>query len=78
MEKKIKQLFDYQKFSRNPRLDAMLAEAEGRYAAVDDDALEMVSAAGEPVPDAAFSSEYVGALMVPEDPAIWDATEDRL
>ena len=47
MEKKLRQVFDYQKFARNPRLDAMLAEAEFRCADLDDDALEQVSAAGE-------------------------------
>ena len=47
MEQKLKKLFDYQKFQRNSRLDAMLAEAEGRCAEVDDDALELVSAAGD-------------------------------
>lgn len=47
MEQKLKKLFDYQKFQRNSRLDAMLAEYEGRYAEVDDDALKMVSAAGD-------------------------------
>lgn len=48
MEQKLKRLFDYQKFARNPRLDAMLAEAEGRYAGgLSDDDLELVSAAGD-------------------------------
>ena len=47
MEQKLKRLFDYQKFQRNSRLEAMLAEAEGRCAEVDDEALELVSAAGE-------------------------------
>ena len=47
MEHKLKRLFDYQKFQRNSRLEAMLAEAEGRCAEVDDEALELVSAAGE-------------------------------
>ena len=54
MEQKLKRLFDYQKFQRNSRLEAMLAEAEGRCAEVDDDALELVSAAGcsyEPMAD---------------------------
>ena len=46
MEQKLKRLFDYQKFQRNSRLEAMLAEAEGRCAEVDDEALEVVSAAG--------------------------------
>ena len=48
MEQKLKRLFDYQKFQRNSRLEAMLAEAEGKCAAIDDDALELVNAAGEP------------------------------
>lgn len=47
MEQKLKRLFDYQKFQRNSRLEAMLAEAEGRCAEVDEDALELVSAAGD-------------------------------
>ena len=47
MEQKLKRLFDYQKFQRNSRLDAMLAEAEGRCAEVDDEALELISAAGD-------------------------------
>lgn len=59
MEKKLKRLFDYQRFARNPRLEAMLAEAEGQLAAIDDSALEMVSAAGEPQTDytAGFQGE---------------------
>ena len=47
MEQKLKRLFDYQKFQKNPRLEAMLAEAEGRCAEVDEDALGLVSAAGD-------------------------------
>ena len=48
MEQKLKRLFDYQKFQKNPRLEAMLTEAEGRYqGSLSDDALEMVSAAGD-------------------------------
>ena len=51
MEKKLKAMFDYQKFARNPRLEAMLSEAEERYdSSVSDDMLELVSAAGDPVP----------------------------
>lgn len=78
MEKKIKQLFDYQKFSRNPRLDAMLAEAEGRYNALEDDDLALVSAAGEPVPAPLDPAGNVGALMVPEDREIPLQTEETL
>lgn len=48
MEQKLKRLFDYQRFQKNPRLEAMLSEAEGRYDhAVSDDDLELVSAAGD-------------------------------
>lgn len=50
MERKLKKLFDYQKFARNPRLEAMLAQAEGRCTALSDDDLSIVSAAGEPTP----------------------------
>ena len=47
MEQKLKRLFDYQKFQKNHRLEAMLTEAKGRYqGSLSDDALEMVSAAG--------------------------------
>ena len=48
MENKLKQLFDYQKFEKNAKLDALIAGAHSRYAeALSDDDLEMVSAAGE-------------------------------
>lgn len=48
MEQKLKRLFDYQKFNRNPRLDAILSEALARYEGDLADAdLELVSAAGE-------------------------------
>lgn len=50
MEKKLKRLFDYQKFENNPRLEAMLSEAEGRYeGGLSDEDMELVSAAGDPV-----------------------------
>jgi len=49
MEQKLKRLFDYQKFQKNPQLEALLSEAEGRYqGSLSDDDLELVSAAGEP------------------------------
>lgn len=48
MEQKLKRLFDYQKFNRNPRLDAILSDALARYEGDLADAdLELVSAAGE-------------------------------
>lgn len=47
MEQKLNRLFDYQKFQKNSRLDAMLSEAEARYeGSLSDDDLELVSAAG--------------------------------
>ena len=71
MEQKLKRLFDYQKFQRNSRLEAMLAEAEGRCAEVDDEALEVVSAAGD---DSLIEHgivegvDPVGAIMVEDMP----------
>ena len=48
MEAKLKKLFDYQRFSHDPRLDRLIAETEARQETeLDDDALELVSAAGE-------------------------------
>lgn len=67
MEKKLRYLFDYQKFQRNPRLDAMLAESEGRCAEVDEGALEQVSAAGDgplTVHRTVEGADHVGALVV--------------
>ena len=61
MEQKLSRLFDFQKFSRNPRLEAMLADAEGRYHALADEDLEMVSAAGDSVPTGPM------IIMRPED-----------
>ena len=47
--KKLSQAFDFQKFQRNPKLDAITRDVESRYnrAALSDDDLELVSAAGE-------------------------------
>lgn len=48
MEKKLKKLFDYQRFENNPRLEALIQETESRYSAeLSDDDLMMVAAAGE-------------------------------
>ena len=69
MEQKLKRLFDYQKFARNPRLDAMLSEAEGRYDhAVSDDDLELVSAAGNSqFEDYVYPSEQLEANSAASD-----------
>lgn len=47
MEKKLKQMFDYQAFSGNKEIDRMMKEAETRYgSALSDDDLFFVNAAG--------------------------------
>ena len=71
MEQKLKKLFDYQKFQRNSRLDAMLAEAEDRCAEVDEDTLELVSAAGDAplmLQGIVEGVDHVGALVVDDLP----------
>ncbi len=47
MEKKLKRLFDYQKFEENERLGKMIAEAEAS-AALSDEDLDFVNAAMAP------------------------------
>lgn len=48
MEKKLKCLFDMQKYENNPRLAKLIDESVGRYAAeLSDDELTLVNAAGE-------------------------------
>jgi len=46
---KLSQAFDFQKFQQNPRLTDIVHDVESRYdkAALSDDDLELVSAAGE-------------------------------
>ena len=54
MERKLFQAFDRQRFQQNARLASIIGDVESRYArALNDDDLEMVSAAGtaEPVMD---------------------------
>ena len=47
MDKKLKQLFDFQKFEQNPRLTTMIEDVEKSVADVlTDDELDKVSAAG--------------------------------
>ena len=47
--KKLSQAFDFQKFQQNPKLAGIVRETEGRYAkaALSDDDLEKISAAGD-------------------------------
>ena len=56
MEKKLKQLFDYQLFENNPRLDAMLSRTHEKYdfsgdGELSDDEVEELNAAGSVVRD---------------------------
>ncbi len=47
MERRLRNLFDFQKFERNPKLGKMISDVEKKYQVADvlsDDALEMVSA----------------------------------
>ena len=48
MERKLKSLFDYQNFEKNPRLEKLISETENRYAReLSDDDLSFVNAAGD-------------------------------
>lgn len=48
MERKLKSLFDYQKFEKNSRLEKLISETENRYAReLSDDDLSFVNAAGD-------------------------------
>lgn len=48
MEKKLKLLFDYQRFEQNPRLEKLIGNAEAAFAReLSDEELSMISAAGE-------------------------------
>lgn len=52
MEKKLKKLFDYQRFEKNSRLKKLIRETENRQAAeLSDEDLASVSAAGEIDPE---------------------------
>lgn len=47
MEKKLKQLFEYQQFEQNEKLEKLIQETENRYAVeLSDDDLARVNAAG--------------------------------
>ncbi len=50
-EKKLKALFDYQRFEKNAGLESLISETMSRYdGELSDGDLSLVSAAGEPVP----------------------------
>lgn len=47
MDKKLKSMFEFQRFQNNPRLAKIIAETEQRYAGeVSDEDLDFVAAAG--------------------------------
>lgn len=55
MERKLRNILDYQRFSSNPRLSAMISDVEKRYAGaarheLSDDELSFVNAAGNANP----------------------------
>ena len=55
MENKIKALFEFQRFSGNKRLEAMINAAESRYQnELSDEEVEIVSAAGSGFPKKSF------------------------
>ena len=47
MEQMLKKVFDYQRFSPNSRLSAMIQETENRYFALKEEDLVWVAAAGD-------------------------------
>jgi uncharacterized phage-associated protein len=48
LEKRIKNIFDFQRFSPDERLSAMITKVQNRYMQLSDEDLEMVAAAGDP------------------------------
>jgi len=59
MDKKLKALFDYQKFKGNKKLEHLIVETESRYAKeLSDDEISIVSAAGEPLARMAESEDH--------------------
>ena len=48
MEKKLKELFEYQRFAKNPELDRLIRQTENRFGTeLSDDDLSFVNAAGD-------------------------------
>lgn len=46
MEHRLKRIFDYQRFSKNERLNEIISDTENRYSELNEDELFMVAAAG--------------------------------
>ena len=68
--KKLSQAFDFQKFQHNPRLDDINRDVESRYgkAALSDDDLELVSAAGETTVPTMNPEVLLGKHARPDNP----------
>lgn len=66
--KKLARAFDFQRFQQNPRLAAITCEAESRYAkaALSDDDLELVSAAGDTTVPTEGVKEPIGQHARPD------------
>ena len=66
---KLSQAFDFQKFQHNPKLDAITREVESRYdkAALSDDDLELVSAAGVATVPPMNPEVLLGRHELPDD-----------
>ena len=68
--KKLSQAFDFQKFQQNPKLAGIVRETEGRYAkaALSDDDLGLVSAAGETTVPMMNPEVLLGRHARPDNP----------
>ncbi len=68
--KKLSLAFDFQKFQQNPKLAGIVRETEGRYAkaALSDDDLELVSAAGETTVPTMNPEVLLGKHARPDNP----------
>jgi len=66
---KLSQAFDFQKFRQNPKLEAITSDVENRYdkAALSDDDLELVSAAGVTTVPTMHPEVLLGRHDVPDD-----------
>ena len=66
---KLSQAFDFQKFQQNPRLADVISDVENRYdkAALSDDDLELVSAAGVTTVPTMHPEVLLGRHDVPDD-----------
>ena len=69
MERKLSQLFDRQRFQQNARLAGIIDDVESRYTrVVDDDDLELVSAAGQIyAPQSPEDRVLINVILPPEE-----------